>query len=168
MEKILDGKLVSSIILEDIKREIDYTIHNTFGKELNPPHLAVILIGDNPASETYVKNKIIACNKAGINHSLHRYGNNMTNEQLKYQIETLNKSGVDGFFIQLPVPKHININEMLNLINPDKDVDGFTPINFGKMALGQPSLKPATPYGILKLIKHYKIETKEPNNVLTC
>ena len=166
MKKILDGKLVSSIILEDIKREIDYTIHNAFGKELNPPHLAVILIGDNPASETYVKNKIIACNKAGINHSLHRLDNNVTNEQLKYQIETLNKSGVDGFFIQLPVPKHININEMLNIINPDKDVDGFTPINFGKMALGQDSLKPATPYGILKLIKHYKIETKGKHVVI--
>ena len=156
--KILDGKEASNFIINDVNREISQIISQT---NFNPPTLAVVLVGNNPASESYVKNKIKACQKAGIKHFLIRLKSETTEDEIIETIESLNQDDtITGFIVQLPLPEHINVNRVVNLINPDKDVDGFHPLNFGKTALGLPSMKPATPYGILKLIKLNKIETK--------
>jgi methylenetetrahydrofolate dehydrogenase (NADP+)/methenyltetrahydrofolate cyclohydrolase len=157
--KILDGKSTSDFIINDVKREILEIISQS-EETIESPTLGVILVGNNPASESYVKNKIKACEKAGINHQLIKFNESITNEELINEIKRLNKSKIDGFIVQLPLPEHIDVQSIINSIDPDKDVDGFHPLNFGRMALGLPSMKPATPYGILKLIKLNKIETK--------
>jgi methylenetetrahydrofolate dehydrogenase (NADP+)/methenyltetrahydrofolate cyclohydrolase len=157
--KILDGKSTSDFIINDVKREILEIISQS-EETIESPTLGVILVGNNPASESYVKNKIKACEKAGINHQLIKFDESITNEELINEIKRLNKSEIDGFIVQLPLPDHIDVQSIINSIDPDKDVDGFHPLNFGRMALGLPSMKPATPYGILKLIKLNKIETK--------
>ena len=118
------------------------------------------MVGNNPASETYVKNKIKACRKAGIETKISRYSETITTEKLISDIRSKNVSDIDGLIVQLPLPSHLDVNSIINSIDEKKDVDGFHPTNFGKMALGLPSLKPATPYGILKLIKGSKIDTK--------
>jgi len=162
--KILDGKEASDFIITDVKREILETIPQSkeiIGYQLEPPTLGVILVGNNPASESYVKNKVKACEKAGINHHLVRLDSEISEKELITHIRAMNESeSITGFIVQLPLPQHINVDKIINSIDPDKDVDGFHPINFGKTALGLPSMKPATPYGILKLIKLNKIETK--------
>jgi methylenetetrahydrofolate dehydrogenase (NADP+)/methenyltetrahydrofolate cyclohydrolase len=162
--KILDGKEASDFIITDVKREILETIPQSkeiIGYQLEPPTLGVILVGNNPASESYVKNKVKACEKAGINHHLVRLDSDISEKELITHIRAMNESeSITGFIVQLPLPQHINVDKIINSIDPDKDVDGFHPINFGKTALGLPSMKPATPYGILKLIKLNKIETK--------
>jgi len=162
--KILDGKEASDFIITDVKREILETIPQSkeiIGYQLEPPTLGVILVGNNPASESYVKNKVKACEKAGINHHLVRLDSEISEKELITHIRAMNESeSITGFIVQLPLPQHINVDKIINSIDPDKDVDGFHPVNFGKTALGLPSMKPATPYGILKLIKHNKIETK--------
>jgi len=162
--KILDGKEASDFIITDVKREILETIPQSkeiIGYQLEPPTLGVILVGNNPASESYVKNKVKACEKAGINHHLVRLDSEISEKELITHIQSMNESeSITGFIVQLPLPQHINVDKIINSIDPDKDVDGFHPINFGKTALGLPSMKPATPYGILKLIKLNKIETK--------
>jgi len=162
--KILNGKQASDFIITDVKREILETIPQSreiIGYQLEPPTLGVILVGNNPASESYVKNKIKACEKAGINHRLIRLDSEISEKELLTHIESMNISeSITGFIVQLPLPQHIDVNKIINSIDPDKDVDGFHPVNFGKTALGLPSMKPATPYGILKLIKLNKIETK--------
>jgi methylenetetrahydrofolate dehydrogenase (NADP+)/methenyltetrahydrofolate cyclohydrolase len=162
--KILNGKQASDFIITDVKREILETIPQSkeiIGYQLEPPTLGVILVGNNPASESYVKNKIKACEKAGINHRLIRLDSEISEKELITHIESMNVSeSITGFIVQLPLPQHIDVNKIINSIDPDKDVDGFHPVNFGKTALGLPSTKPATPYGILKLIKLNKIETK--------
>jgi len=162
--KILNGKQASDFIITDVKREILETIPQSkeiIGYQLEPPTLGVILVGNNPASESYVKNKIKACEKAGINHRLIRLDSEISEKELITHIESMNVSeSITGFIVQLPLPQHIDVNKIINSIDPDKDVDGFHPVNFGKTALGLPSMKPATPYGILKLIKLNKIETK--------
>jgi len=162
--KILNGKQASDFIITDVKREILETIPQSkeiIGYQLEPPTLGVILVGNNSASESYVKNKIKACEKAGINHRLIRLDSEISEKELITHIESMNVSeSITGFIVQLPLPKHIDVNKIINSIDPDKDVDGFHPVNFGKTALGLPSMKPATPYGILKLIKLNKIETK--------
>jgi methylenetetrahydrofolate dehydrogenase (NADP+)/methenyltetrahydrofolate cyclohydrolase len=161
--KIIDGKSTSDHIIIDVNREITEIMQKSqsdIGYQIGPPTLAVILVGNNPASESYVKNKVKACDRAGINHMVIRFDESISTLELINEVNKLNESHVDGFIVQLPLPKHINVEEVINSIDPNKDVDGFHPLNFGKMALGQPSMKPATPYGILKLIKHNKIETK--------
>jgi methylenetetrahydrofolate dehydrogenase (NADP+)/methenyltetrahydrofolate cyclohydrolase len=162
--KILDGKEASDFIITDVKREILETIPQSkeiIGYQLEPPTLGVILVGNNPASESYVKNKVKACEKAGINHHLVRLDSEISEKELITHIRAMNESeSITGFIVQLPLPQHINVDKIINSIDPDKDVDGFHPVNFGKTALGLPSMKPATPYGILKLIKLNKIETK--------
>lgn len=158
--KILDGKEASDFIINDVNREIREIISNS-EESIDTPTLGVILVGNNPASESYVKNKIKACQKAGINHQLTRLDSDISEKELIRVIESMNNDeSINGFIVQLPLPEHINVNKIINSIDPDKDVDGFHPINFGKTALGLPSMKPATPYGILKLIKLNKIETK--------
>ena len=162
--KILDGKEASDFIITDVKREILETIPQSkeiIGYQLEPPTLGVILVGNNPASESYVKNKVKACEKAGINHHLVRLDSEISEKELITHIRAMNESeSITGFIVQLPLPQHINVDKIINSIDPDKDVDGFHPVNFGKTALGLPSMKPATPYGILKLIKLNKIETQ--------
>jgi methylenetetrahydrofolate dehydrogenase (NADP+)/methenyltetrahydrofolate cyclohydrolase len=122
--------------------------------------MAIVLVGNNPASESYVKGKLKACDKAGINHTLIRFDESITAFDLLEEVKKLNKSSYDGFIVQLPLPPHIKPDAIINEISAYKDIDGFHPLNFGKMALGQKSMRPATAYGILKLIEYYNIDTK--------
>lgn len=155
--KILDGKGVSEQIVKDIKYQIEEIRSKN---QVKSPSIKIVLVGKNSASESYVKNKVRYCKKAGIETEVVRFEETISSVQLLHQIEILNNSDVDGFIVQLPLPEHIDKNLIIEKISPDKDIDGFHPLNFGKMALGQTSLKPATPYGILKLLKNQSIETK--------
>lgn len=157
--KILDGKIASKELINEVKNNVQNIINNS-ETPLNPPSMAIILVGNNPASESYVKSKIKACESAGITHKLIRFEENVTNFELLEEVKRLNKSNVDGFIVQLPLPSHIKTESIINEISAYKDIDGFHPINFGKMCLGQKSMRPATAYGILKLIQFYEIETK--------
>jgi methylenetetrahydrofolate dehydrogenase (NADP+)/methenyltetrahydrofolate cyclohydrolase len=151
--EILDGKLVSNSILKD-------TLDFIKKSDVRPPNISVILVGENPASLSYVNNKIKACDKAGIGHSLIRLNVDVTTKEILSKIDDLNNDdSVDGFIVQLPLPSHINSTLVINSISPEKDIDGFHPINFGKMSLGQKSMRPATAYGILKMLQFYKIDT---------
>ena len=158
---ILDGKAVSEKILSDLKEKIEEQIQSKhLGYTISKPSISIVIVGSNPASETYVKAKIIACEKAGIDSKLIRFDDNISNFDLQQEIFKLNKSHFDGFIVQLPLPDHIKADKIIGSIDPDKDIDGFHPLNFGKMAIGQKSMRPATPYGILKLLQHYNLETK--------
>ena len=153
---ILDGKLVSQTLIEKIKVKVSKK-ETGFRK----PKMVIILVGHNPASETYVKNKIKSSESAGIVAELIRYDEDVTQFELISKIEELNQDATcDGMIVQLPLPKQINVNSIISAISPDKDIDGFHPLNFGKMSLGQESFRPATPYGITKLLEHYQIETR--------
>ena len=135
--KVLDGKEASNFIIKDVNREISEII---IKNNILPPTLAIILVGNNPASESYVKNKIKACQKAGIDHLLISLNYETNEEEIIKTIESLNEDdSISGFIVQLPLPEHINVNRVVNIISPDKDVDGFHPLNFGKTALGLPS-----------------------------
>jgi methylenetetrahydrofolate dehydrogenase (NADP+)/methenyltetrahydrofolate cyclohydrolase len=151
--KILDGKLVSLKILNDIKSEI---------KNLDAtPKIAIILIGENQASETYVKNKMIASDKCGIKSVLMRFKKDVSEREILNVIDSLNDDdSYHGMIVQMPIPNHINSQKIINSISPDKDIDGFHPYNFGKMSMGIDSFRPATPYGITKLLQYYDIDTK--------
>ena len=160
---ILDGKLVSNEILTGVKEKIDYHIsqsNDKIGYQISKPSMAIVLVGNNPASESYVKGKLKACDKAGINHHLIRFDESISAFDLLTEVKNLNKSSYDGFIVQLPLPSHIKPDPIINEISAYKDIDGFHPLNFGKMALGQKSMRPATAYGILKLIEYYNIDTK--------
>lgn len=160
---ILDGKAVSETILSEIRSNILRHVQEsqeTVGYEVKRPSVAIVMVGNNQASETYVKAKMKACEKAGIESKLIRLSEETTSYELLKIVKRLNKSHFDGFIVQLPLPRHINESSIIGEIDPDKDIDGFHPANFGKMALGQKSLRPATPYGILKLLQHYELETK--------
>ena len=161
--RILDGKLASKAILTDIRHKIEDHIDDSeskLGYQIAKPSMAIVLVGNNPASESYVKGKIKACESAGINHTLIRFDETITAFQLLEEVKKLNKSHFDGFIVQLPLPEHIKAEAIINEISAYKDIDGFHPLNFGKMALGQKSMRPATAYGILKLLQHYNLETK--------
>jgi len=152
---ILDGKIVSQHLINEVSEKI-----KTHG-DIKPPSMAIILVGNNPASESYIKSKIKACERANINSQLFRFDNSITTQELLNTINDLNDShSIDGFIIQLPLPAHIDVELVLNSVHPDKDIDGFHPTNFGKMAMGQRSMRPATAYGILKLLQYYDIGTK--------
>ena len=152
---IIDGKKIS----EDILTELHLKVQERANQGLKIPHLAAILVGDDGPSETYVNSKIKACEKVGFNSSLFNYDKNISEEKLIYEIELVNNNDdIDGFIVQLPLPSSINQNNILNSVNPNKDVDGFHPINYGKMTLGVNSFIPATPYGILQLFQRYKID----------
>ena len=151
--KILDGKLVSEKILNDIKDEI-------ISSEVTPK-IAIIMIGENQASETYVKNKMIASKKCGIKSVLMRFGEDISEKEILNVIDNINgDDSYQGMIVQMPIPNHINSQNIINSISPDKDIDGFHPYNFGKMSMGIDSFRPATPYGITKLLQHYDIETR--------
>lgn len=160
---LLDGKKASVIVQETIAKEVSSIKKQ--GKR--PPHLVAILVGKNGASVTYVNNKVTACERVGFNSSIIELPENVTQDELLRKIKELNEdNNIDGFIVQLPLPKHINEQEVLLSINPDKDADGFHPTNFGRMALGLESFIPATPYGILELLTQYQIPTEGKNVVV--
>ena len=155
--KILDGKKVS----EDIKNEIKILVDQLKLKNKRPPHLAAILVGSDGASLTYVSSKVKACNQVGFKSSLFRFDDKISEKELLKHIEILNlDKEIDGFIVQLPLPEQIDEEKVLLSINPEKDVDGFHPSNFGRMALEMDSFIPATPHGIIELLERYKINTK--------
>lgn len=147
-------------IAEQIKDEVATEVRQNMEKGNRPPHLAAILVGDDGASKTYVSSKEKDSKNVGFTSSVYRYPETMTEKELLDVVDFLNKDPeVDGFIIQLPLPKHINEQKVLQSINPDKDVDGFHPINVGKMVLGLPAFLPATPYGIITLLERSGVET---------
>ncbi len=157
MYKIIDGKKIASEIKKEIAEGVKRLI--TEGKKI--PHLATILVGNNGSSETYVSNKVKDCEEVGFKSTLLRFGNDISESELLDKISELNNdSEVDGFIVQLPLPAHISENKVIEAIDPLKDADGFHPVNLGKMMIGLPGFLPATPYGIIELIKRYGIETK--------
>jgi methylenetetrahydrofolate dehydrogenase (NADP+)/methenyltetrahydrofolate cyclohydrolase len=154
--QILDGQAVSAHIKEQIKNEVA-VLKSKGGKT---PHLAAILVGNNPASEAYVGNKVRTCEELGFGSTLLRYGTDMSQADLLAEVQKLNDNkDIDGILVQLPLPAHIDENSVINAIHPDKDVDGFHPISQGKMLLGQDTFLPATPYGIMLMLQHYSIDT---------
>lgn len=156
MGKIIDGKKLS----EDIKEEIAKQVADIKSRGGNIPHLAAVLIGNNPASESYVRNKVRSCDQVGFESTLIRKDDSISEEELLEIIRELNESDdVDGFIVQLPLPDHIDEVKVTLAIDPKKDVDGFHPVNFGRMAQGLPAYLPATPYGILQMLERYEIET---------
>ena len=153
---ILDGKATSN----QIKEEIGLEVQELKKTGIRAPHLAAILVGNNGASLTYVNAKVKACAKAGFDSSLVQLSETISEEELLNEIEKLNSNPqIDGFIVQLPLPDHIDEQKVLLAVDPAKDVDGFHPMNVGKMTLNLPTFLPATPYGILELIKRYQIET---------
>lgn len=153
---ILDGKQLAQTIKGELRKEVDQ-IKNQGGKI---PHLVAVLIGDNPASQAYVRNKVRSCEEVGFLSTLiHRPADTSEKELLEI-VEQLNgDTSVDGFIVQLPLPKHIDEHKVTLAIEPHKDVDGFHPVNFGRMAQGLPCYLPATPMGILEILKRYEIPT---------
>ena len=161
--QILNGKEASQAIKDDLKLSVAQLAAQ--GKKV--PHLAAILVGNNGASETYVASKVKSCEEIGFKSTLIRAEDTISSLRLLDTIAELNADyDVDGILVQLPLPKHISEAEVINAIHPDKDVDGFHPSNVGKMVLGQPTFVPATPYGIMLLLEHYKIETKGKHAVV--
>lgn len=158
--KLLNGKIAADALISDVKNKIEKHIENEKPLTLNRPSMAILLVGDNAASESYVKAKLKACEKAGIDAKLFRYDKDITAYDFLSEVKQFNKSSYDGFIVQLPLPQHINAEGIINEISAYKDIDGFHPLNFGKMALGQKAMRPATAYGILKLIQYYEIETR--------
>ena len=153
--KIIDGKKISNDVLDEIKIVVDERIKN----RKKVPHLAAVLVGDDGPSETYVKSKIRACERVGFNSSLFKFDVDISQDKLLKEIIKINKNqDIDGFIVQLPLPSNIDQEKILTQISPNKDVDGFHPYNYGKMTLGIDTFLPATPAGIVELIKRYKIE----------
>lgn len=153
---ILDGKKLAQQIKEEIAAEVAEL--KAAGKKT--PHLAAVLVGENPASQVYVRNKVRSCEQVGFQSTLIRESADISEANLLKIIDGLNQNpDVDGFIVQLPLPKHIDETKVTLAIDPRKDVDGFHPMNFGRMAQGMPSYLPATPYGIVQMLERYNIET---------
>jgi len=156
MSILINGKEVS----EQIQLQIAAEVAKLKQEGKKTPHLAAILIGDDPASHTYVNAKIKACEKVGFKSSLVQFDESVTEKELLMMIDELNNDAdIDGYIIQLPIPKHISEQKVIEAIKPAKDVDGFHPINVGRLVLNLPTYISATPYGIIQLLEHYKIET---------
>ena len=154
--QLIDGKAVAAAIKEEIAAEVKSIIVNG-GKQ---PHLAAVLVGHDGGSETYVKNKVLACEQCGFKSTLIRFEDDITEEELLNCVKQLNEdSDVDGFIVQLPLPKHINEQRIIEAIEYRKDVDGFHPINVGRMSIGLPCFISATPLGIITLLQRYNIQT---------
>lgn len=154
--QLIDGKATAAKIKEEIAAEVTEIV----AKGGKRPHLAAILVGHDGGSETYVKNKVIACEVCGFKSSLIRFEEDITEEELLSKVRELNEDDdVDGFIVQLPLPKHIDEQKVIETIDYRKDVDGFHPINVGRMAIGLPCFISATPNGIMQLLKRYNIET---------
>jgi len=154
---ILDGKKTS----EDLKQEIAEEVKQLKAKGKRVPHLAAVLVGNDGASLTYVGSKVKACEQVGFESTLVKLPANISEEALLQEIEKLNANPeIDGYIVQLPLPKHIDEQKILLAIDPTKDVDGFHPANFGRMALDMEAFIPATPFGIMELLKRYEVPTK--------
>ncbi|MFZ1292371.1 MAG: bifunctional methylenetetrahydrofolate dehydrogenase/methenyltetrahydrofolate cyclohydrolase FolD [Melioribacteraceae bacterium] len=155
--QIIDGKKTSAEIREELKIKINSLVEN--GKKV--PGLVTILVGENPASKVYVNNKIKACAEIGMNSKLEKLDENICQDELLKIIEQYNEDDYfHGILVQLPLPKHIDEDKIIEAINPQKDVDGFHPISVGKLVIGKDTFKSCTPFGIMELIKRYGIETK--------
>ena len=160
---LLDGKATS----EAIKAEIAEEVAKRKEQGLKTPHLAAVLVGADPASQTYVRNKVKACERCGFESTLIERSADTTEEELLQIVDQLNNDdSIDGFIVQLPLPKHINEQKVIEAVKREKDVDGFHPENVGRMALSLPCFLPATPYGILQLLERYKIETSGKHAVV--
>ena len=154
--ELIDGKQTAATIKAEIKKEVEDIV----AKGGKRPHLAAILVGHDGGSETYVRNKVLACEACGFQSTLLRFEDDITEEQLLEEVDKLNKdASVDGFIVQLPLPKHISEQKVIEAIDYKKDVDGFHPINVGRMAIGLPCYISATPKGILELLRRYEIQT---------
>ncbi|MDT0551628.1 bifunctional methylenetetrahydrofolate dehydrogenase/methenyltetrahydrofolate cyclohydrolase FolD [Urechidicola vernalis] len=160
---LLDGKKTS----QDIKQEIAEAVQKLKAKNKKTPHLAAVLVGTDGASMTYVGAKVKACELVGFNSTLIDLPEETTETELLNEIKALNENNdIDGFIVQLPLPKHIDEQKVLMAVHPDKDVDGFHPTNVGKMALDLPTFLPATPFGIMELLERYKVPTSGKNVVV--
>lgn len=163
MSKIIDGKLIS----DQIKKEIAAEVADMIDHGKSAPHLAAVIVGEDGASQTYVSSKEKACHSVGMTSSVYRLPVKTTEAELLQTVEFLNNDPeIDGYIIQLPLPKHIDEDKIINAIRPEKDVDGFTSINVGRLQLGLPCFVPATPNGIMELIKRSGIETVGKNVVV--
>jgi methylenetetrahydrofolate dehydrogenase (NADP+) / methenyltetrahydrofolate cyclohydrolase len=161
--QLLDGKLVSQAVRDRLKEQVDKRV--SAGKR--PPHLAAILVGNNGASETYVASKVKSCAEVGFGSTLIRLDADVSEPELLGRIRELNDNAdIDGILVQLPLPKHISEQQVIETISAFKDVDGFHPESVGRMVQGLPTYYPATPYGILLLLEHYKVETKGKHAVV--
>jgi len=162
--KLLDGKMIAA----QIKREIAADVaKNMLDKSIPAPHIAAVLVGDDPASQSYVAGKEKACREVGFLSSIYRFPASIPESKLLEIVDFLNQdSEIDGFIVQLPLPKHINAQKIIEQINPQKDIDGFHPVNVGKMVLNLPGFLPATPFGIVTLLDRYDIETEGKNCVI--
>ena len=155
--QIIDGKSTSLKVQEEIAAKVESRV-SSGGKR---PHLAAVLIGDDPASKAYVGHKVKACNNVGFESSLVERGSDITEEEILKIVDDLNNDdSIDGFIVQLPLPSHIDPVKVIEAVSPEKDVDGFHPVNVGKMSLGLPTFKPATPAGVMTLLEHHGIKTE--------
>ena len=160
---LIDGKKTSA----DIKTEIKTVVAEMIDNDINPPHLVAVLVGDDAASQTYVAAKEKACQSVGMTSTIYRHPARTTEKELLEIVDFLNNDpDVDGFIVQLPLPDHIDEQKIIEAIDPEKDVDGFHPMNVGKMALGIDTYLPATPNGIMELFSRYNIETEGKNCVV--
>jgi methylenetetrahydrofolate dehydrogenase (NADP+)/methenyltetrahydrofolate cyclohydrolase len=154
--QLIDGKALSQTIKQEIAQEVE-KIKNAGGKT---PHLAAVLVGEDPASQAYVRSKVRSCEQVGFDSTLIKRDATISEQELLDIVKSLNEDpSVDGFIVQLPLPKHIDENKVTLAIDPRKDVDGFHPVNFGRMAQGLPCYIPATPFGILQMLERYDIPT---------
>ena len=161
--QLIDGKKVAA----DIKQEIAAEVEQMLAEGKRRPHLAAILVGHDGGSETYVKNKVLACEQCGFKSTLIRYEDDITEEELLQAIDRLNADNdVDGFIVQLPLPKHISEQKVIEAIDYRKDVDGFHPTNVGRMSIGLPCFVSATPSGIIELLSRYNVNTRGANCVV--
>lgn len=155
--ELIDGKKTAA----EIKAEIAATVADIVAKGGKRPHLAAILVGHDGGSETYVAHKVKACEECGFTSSLIRFEDDITEERLLDEVRRLNDDpDVDGFIVQLPLPRHIDEQRVIETVDPDKDVDGFHPVNVGRLSIGLPGFRSATPAGIIELLRRYKIETR--------
>tara|TARA_Y200000002_G_scaffold380825_1_gene393258 strand:- start:295 stop:1170 length:876 start_codon:yes stop_codon:yes gene_type:complete len=153
--KIINGKKISLEVLDEIKTSVEHRVKNN----QKVPHLAAVLVGDDGPSQTYVNSKIKACKMVGFRSSLFKFEDSISENELIIEIDKINRNiEIDGFIVQLPLPKKINQENILSNVDPNKDVDGFHPTNYGKMALGIETFLPATPAGIIELIERSKID----------
>ncbi|WP_375437404.1 bifunctional 5,10-methylenetetrahydrofolate dehydrogenase/5,10-methenyltetrahydrofolate cyclohydrolase [uncultured Hymenobacter sp.] len=154
--RLIDGKQTA----EDIKVEIAVEVAALKAAGQKTPHLAAVLVGHDGGSETYVRNKVLACERVGFESTLLRYEDDITEAELLAKVEELNQDAdIDGFIVQLPLPRHISSEKVIEAIRPEKDVDGFHPMNIGRMVAGLPALLPATPSGIVELLRRYELPT---------
>ena len=160
---VLDGKKTSN----DIKAEITESVKEIVAKGSRPPHLAAVIVGDDGASLTYVGSKVRACKRVGFDSTLIKLPETISENELLEKVNELNNDeNIDGYIVQLPLPKHIDSQKILMAVDADKDVDGFHPTNFGKMALSLPTFISATPFGIMELLKRYNVETSGKHTVI--